>query len=165
MGKKTNRLRMFFVASIIAVMAGVLPSSGAMAQKAEYMNYTTKPDKKIESLVTTALKKKLDGFYKEFQYMPYLQYATFDLNGDGKPEILARFVEEYAFRDEQNNVDTHIFAYTSKGLIEIFQGQVFDIAVGKRDQSGLREIIAFKNAARSQYDIYKWDGKRRYEKK
>lgn len=137
----------------------------ALAQKAERVQYTTLPGDKIETLVTTALKPKMDKFYKEFQYVPMLQYARFDLNGDGKDEILARFTEEYAFRDQQNNVDTHIFAYTSKGLIEIAMFQAFDIAIGGKGKSGLKDIIVFKNAQKSKYDIYEWDGKRRYVKR
>jgi hypothetical protein len=137
----------------------------AHAQKVEYMQYTVTPDPQIESLVKTALKDKIDEFYKEFQYVPYIQYETFDLNGDGKPEILARFTEQYAFRDKNNNVDTHIFAYTSKGLIQILEMKAFDVAIGKVDETGLREVIAFKNLNKSKYDVYQWDGKRRYIKK
>lgn len=135
------------------------------AQKTEYPNYTFTPDEKLEGLVQKALKSKIDTYYKEFQYVPYLQYATFDLNGDGNPEILAQFTEEWDYIDEQGNTDTHIFAYTKKGLIEIFNTPTSGIAIGKKDASGLREIIAFKNPSKSKYDVYKWDGKRRYVKK
>ena len=153
------------MASLSVMGALFFLSFPAQAQKIKYMNYTVKPDAQIESMVQEALKDKIDKFYEEFQYMPYIQYETFDLNGDGKPEILARFTEPYAYRDENDNVDTHIFAYTSKGLIQILEIQAFDIAIGKVDQSGLREIIAFKNLNKSKYAIYKWDGKRRYVKK
>lgn len=159
------RLRMNLYKLVTTFALVAFFSVPAFAQKVEYVEYTTIPDPKIESLVTNALKKKIDAFYKEFQYVPMLHYARFDLNGDGNDEILARFAEEYAYRDANNNVDTHIFAYTSKGLIQILEMQAFDVAIGKVDQSGLKEIIAFKNAQKSRYDIYRWDGKRRYVKK
>jgi hypothetical protein len=159
--KKTVLLFLF---TIITGAFALSPSS-AKAQDVDYLTYTGQPDEKIERLVRTALKEEYDWFYKEFSYVPYMQYATTDLNGDGKPEIVARFIEEYAFIDEQQNVNTYIFAYTSKGLFKIFDAQAIDIAIGKKDSSGLREIVAFKGLNRNRYDVYKWDGKRRYIKK
>lgn len=149
------------------LIAGLsLSSFSAHAQSlgVSMLNFTAKPDKKIEELVTKGLRKKLDAFYEEFNYMPYLQYATTDLNGDGKPEIIARFVEEYAYRDKDNNVDTHVFAYTTRGLIEVLEVQAFDMATGRKDGSGLKELIVFKGAGRDTFDVYGWD-KRKYVKK
>lgn len=162
---KTYRLMIIFCLSAAFLFDSFALSSPAFAQKTEYPVYTGMPEEKVERLVAQALKKKYDWFYEEFSYVPYMQYAFTDLNGDGKPEIIARFTEEYAFTDEYENVDTHIFAYTKKGLIQIFEDQAIDIAIGKKDKSGLREIIAFKGLSRTKYDIYKWDGKRRYVKK
>lgn len=161
--KKTILAVAFFLG--ISTLGMLISPALSLAQKTEYLSWTSMPDEKIENLVKKALKKKIDKFYKEFSYIPYLHYTTADLNGDGKPEIFARFTEEYAFRDDKNNVDTHIFAYTKKGLIQILTVQAFDIAIGKKDKTGLREIIAFKNAKKSRYDIFKWDGKRRYVQK
>lgn len=160
-------IRPFFIllCAIGFLGAAFIPSTPAFAQKTEYLEWTGTPDKKIETLINTALKDKYDWFYKEFSYVPYMQYAMTDLNNDGKPEILARFIEEYAFTDENGNVDTFVFAYTRKGLIKIFEDQAIDVAIGKKDASGLREIIAFKGLSRARYDVYKWDGKRRYIKK
>jgi hypothetical protein len=156
-------MQKYLIILFLAVIA--FNPMSVLAQNAERVEYTTIPDPKIKSLVTRALKPKIDSFYKEFQYVPMLHYSRFDLNGDGKDEILARFTEEFAYRDANNNVDTHIFAYTTKGLIEIAQFQAFDIAIGDKGKSGLKEIIAFKNYQKSKYDIYEWDGKRRYVKR
>lgn len=157
-----------FKTALFKVMLGcfIIGSiSNASAQKTEYLRYTFTPDERIESLVNKALKKKIDAFYNEFQYVPFLEFATADLNGDKKPEIIARFTEEMDYIDAQGNVDTHIFAYTKKGLIQILEVPAMDVALGKKDASGLREIIAFKGVRRSRYEVFKWDGKRRYIKK
>lgn len=160
--KISSVVKLAFFAAIygIAIPASAIAQSGGV----DFVTYTTKPDPRIESLVRKGLNDKIEGFYEEFGYIPYLQYATADLNNDGNPEIIARFTEEYAFRDSNNNVDTHIFAYTTRGLIEIFEAQAFDIAIGRRDESGLREIIAFQGSGREKYDLYGWDN-RRYVKK
>lgn len=162
-----SRLPAFFICCILALTLTVTVAANvAQAQNRAVtpLNFTAKPEKRIESLVQQGLQKKIDEFYAEFQYVPYLQYSTADLNGDGKPEIIARFVEEYAFRDNNNNVDTHVFAYTTRGLIEVLEVQAHNLAVGRQDNSGLREILVFKDADGKNFDVYRWNN-RKYVKK
>lgn len=139
-----------------------LPSL-AHAQKTEYPRWSFTGDEKVRTLVEKALADEFAEFKKEFLTIPMFQTALADLNGDGKPEIFARFSEEYYFRDSKDNTKTYVFAYTSKGIINILDVMAGDLAIGAKDKSGLRQIIAF-NGLTPQYTVYAWDGKRRYVK-
>ena len=71
--------------------------------------------------------------YAEFKQnmgggIPGIQYAVSDLNFDGKNEIIVRLIHEYSFRDRRNNVQTYIYAQTSKGLIKILDIMAGEVA-------------------------------------
>ena len=92
-----------------------------------------------------------------------MQISFYDLNLDGKPEIIARFFEEYHFRDGNDNIKTYIFAQTSKGLFKIFDTMAGDLGIENSIQNGVKKIRAYRGLTK-EYDVYIWDGNQQYIK-
>jgi hypothetical protein len=147
---------------ILLVIVFMPVSKSATAQ--EELKYFVKVSPEVKSAVNKMLNSKLEKFYEEFKYAPYLQYAFIDLNMDGKNEIVVRFVEEYDFRDRYDNVDHHIFAQTSKGLIEILYVQAWELKIDYPRKNTLRNILAY-NKPRDKETIYVWNGSNKYVEK
>jgi hypothetical protein len=144
--------------------ASLFMGVSAHSQDIKMVEFTTKPSLALKKAVRKSLDEKINKFYKEYSYIPYLQYGFVDLNSDHKNEIIVRFAEEYEFRDRHNNVDTHIFAQTSKGLVQILETQAFSIGIAPRDHTALNQIYAYKGKSQRRYERFGWDGKREYKK-
>ncbi len=152
-----------FILSLICATS-LFVGINAHSQDIKMVEFTTQPSTVLKKAIRKTLKNKIDKFYKEYQYIPYLQYGFVDLNSDRKNEIVVRFAEEYEFRDRHNNIDTHVFAQTSKGLVQILETQAFSIGIGPRDHTALNQIYAYKGKSQRRYERFGWDGKREYKK-
>lgn len=142
-------------------------TSISYAQDFELLDTHSHPSVKLKKAVTEILDKEPE--FAEFKKnlsgsIPGIEFATTDLNFDGKKEIVVRLLHEYFFRDKRNNVQIYVFAQTSKGLIKIFDAKAGDIALKGTGKHGLKNIAAFRGMTRK-YDIYEWDGKARYVKR
>lgn len=139
-------------------------SLSAQDQKAEKLDFTLFVPTRLELAARQALKEKLDEHFEKYASDPYLYFAFKDLNFDGKNEIFVQFREEYEFRDQYGNNDTHVFAQTPKGIREILQVQGTDIVVLPPDYTGLNRIQVTKRLRRgTRAEIYGWDGKKEYK--
>lgn len=157
---KINKVILGLICSIF--ICSIIPAN---AQSIKMVEFTTKVSSATKKAVRKILKSKVDRFYKEYSYIPYLQYAFVDLNYDGKNELIVRFAETYEFRDKYNNIDTHVFAQTSKGLVQIMETRAYSIGIGIRDKSKLNQIYAYKGKNKKHFDLFGWDGKKEYKKK
>ena len=161
---KNNSILLFLLCVLLNLSTSSTESL-AQTSQTEYVTFTTQVNPVVKKVIAQALNKKLDWFYKEYKYMPYLHYALVDLNGDKKNEVIVRFAEEWEFRDKFNNLDTHIFAQTSKGLIEILETQAAQIEIGRADTNGVSTIYAHQRQRKNRPNVYIWDGKSKYVKK
>ncbi len=140
--------------------------SQAHAQKFELVETIKNPSKQLKQSIIKELNKEKE--FSEFKAkmgggIPYIEISTVDLNFDEKKEIVVRLLHEYSFRDRRNNIQTYIYAQTSRGLIKIFDAMAGDIALKNKGIHGLKNIAAFKGLT-SAYDLYVWNGKEKYIK-
>lgn len=152
------------MSTLFISMSTLFISMSAHSQDVKMVEFTTKPSPALKKAVRASLNEKINNFYKEYSYIPYLQYGFVDLNSDRKNEIVVRFAEAYEFRDRQDNLDTHVFAQTSKGLVQILETRAFSIGIGPRDHTALHQIYAYKGKSQRRYERFGWDGKREYKK-
>jgi hypothetical protein len=152
----------YFILTILTIF--LLPvHSYAQNKNAQTIEFTTLVNKTVERIIAQKLSDKLNDFYEEYSYMPYPFYSFTDINGDGINEIIVKFAEEFALRDQFDNVDTHIFLQTPQGLREIFYVQAFDIAL-ENSQSNYKNIVITRKTRNSKMtQKYEWNGRDQYE--
>lgn len=150
----------------MAMTIAFLSAPSVHAQNFELLKSMGNPNPEFKQALTKTLEKepKFAEFKEKFSGgIPGIDVSMVDLNFDNKQEIVVRLLHDYHFRDANNNVQTYVFAQTSKGLIKIFDAMAGDVALQGIGKSGLKNIVGFRGLT-SDYDTYVWDGQKRYIK-
>jgi hypothetical protein len=159
-------IRIYPYSLLIFVMAlgiSMVSSSQAHAQRVDMVQFTTLVNSEVKKVIFKALDKKVQEHLDYYFHVPVFYYGFVDLNNDNKNEIIVQFRDEFLFTDQLGNTDTHIFAQTSKGLIQVLETRAYNIGIGRADETGLKQIYAYQMPSINRPTVFKWDGQKKYE--
>lgn len=139
-----------------------LPASTTQAQSVFKLDFQARQNGMLRKKTYEALSEPLTYFRDKYGSAFHLFFSFSDLNRDGRDEIFVQLNEQFEFRDQFGNVDTYLFAQTSRGFRQIMHIQAREIGIGTPDQSGLKRIYAYKAPRMNDPVTYAWNGKNKY---
>lgn len=150
-----------FAFALISTMLAT-PLLTAQAQSIYKLDFSARQNGMLRKKTYEALNEPLSYYKNKYGSAFHLFFSFSDLNRDGRDEIFVQLNEQYEFRDQHGNVDTYLFAQTSKGFRQIMHVKARAIGIGTPDQSGLKRIYAYQAPQMNNPVTYVWNGKNEY---
>lgn len=148
----------FLMVCVIALSAINAP---AHADDPILFDYSGKgPHAKI---VREALEKEISPVEEEIGRQVKIAIGNTDLNRDGRPELLAYLPEETIFCTNENMCPAYVFAFTSKGLLEIGKFDMQGVYKSSKVTQGIHDLKIIDDYSKKLFSTYQWNGES-YEK-
>lgn len=156
----------FALAAVLAISAPAAANDKpkpAPFPKGQVVSFDYFPKDPYFSTVRDIWKKtgETAEIWKKYQEVPNFSIGIADLNGDGRPEILARHSDElWGQCDAQmHSCLMHIYVVTKTGEVEVGSMMAADpVIVLPNKTNGINDIFVVGEGVKDQ--IYQWNGKR-----